>query len=102
MAITKKSVEMLGGTINVSSTEGVGSEFDVCLTFKLDGKKRSYEKIESLQGLRVLVADDDTDTCLNVTAFCEKPLFMSELKDLLTKPIQIDEMLRVISKVLKD
>lgn len=59
MAITKKSVEMLGGTINVSSTEGVGSEFDVCLTFKLDGKKRSYEKIESLQGLRVLVADDD-------------------------------------------
>ena len=67
MAITKKSVEMLGGTINVSSTEGVGSEFDVCLTFKIDGEKRSYEKIESLQGLRVLVADDDTDTCLNVT-----------------------------------
>ena len=176
MAITKKSVEMLGGTIHVSSTEGVGSEFDVCLTFKIDGEKRNYEKIESLQGLRVLVADDDTDTCIHVTkmlaeigmrpewttsgkeavvrtklaaemadefhayiidwlmpdmngietvrrirrligdnkpiiiltaydwtdieeearqagvtAFCEKPLFMSELRDLLTKPMPVEE-----------
>lgn len=176
MAITKKSIEMMGGTIKVSSTKGVGSEFDVCLTFKIDGEKRSYEKIESLQGLRVLVADDDTDTCLNVTkmlteigmrpewttsgkeavvrtklaeemgdefyayiidwlmpdmngietvrrirrligegkqiiiltaydwteieeearqagvtAFCEKPLFMSELRNLLTKPIPVKE-----------
>ena len=176
MAITKKSIEMMGGSIQVSSTEGVGSEFDVCLTFKLDGEKRNYEKIESLQGLRVLVADDDTDTCLNVTkmlteigmrpewttsgkeavvrtkvavemadefyayiidwlmpdmngietvrrirrligdsrpiiiltaydwsdveeearqagvtAFCEKPLFMSELRNLLTKPIPVEE-----------
>lgn len=176
MAITKKIIEMMGGTISVSSTEGVGSEFDVCLTFKIDDEKRSFEKIESLQGLKVLVADDDTDTCLNVskmlteigmrpewttsgkeavvrtkvavelgdefyayiidwlmpdmngietvrrirriigdskpiiiltaydwsdieeearqagvTAFCEKPLFMSELRGLLTKPIPVEE-----------
>lgn len=176
MAITKKSIEMMGGTVQVTSTEGVGSEFDVCLTFKIDGEKRNYEKIESLQGLRVLVADDDTDTCLNatkmlteigmrpewttsgkeavvrtkvavdmadefyayiidwlmpdmngietvrrirrligdskpiiiltaydwsdieeearqagVTAFCEKPLFMSELRELLTKPIPVED-----------
>ena len=174
LAITKKIVEMMGGTISLESEEGVGSEFDVCLTFQLDGEKKVYQKIESLQGLRVLVADDDTDTCLSissmlteigmrsewtvsgkeavvrakhavnmgdefyayiidwlmpdmngietvrrirrvigegspiiiltaydwsdveeeareagVTAFCEKPLFMSELRDLLTKPIQM-------------
>ena len=174
LAITKKIVEMMGGTIHLESEEGVGSEFDVRLTFKLSGEKKVYQKIESLQGLRVLVADDDTDTCLSissmlteigmrsewtvsgkeavirtkhavdmgdefyayiidwlmpdmngietvrrirriigdsnpiiiltaydwsdveeeareagVTAFCEKPLFMSELRDILSKPIPV-------------
>ena len=176
LAITKKIVEMMGGTIGLESEEGVGSEFDVCLTFKLNGERKVYEKIESLQGLRVLVADDDTDTCLSissmlteigmrsewtvsgreavvrtkhaidmgdefyayiidwlmpdmngietvrrirrvigdsnpiiiltaydwsdieqeareagVTAFCEKPLFMSELRDILSMPVQAKE-----------
>ena len=176
LAITKKIVEMMGGTIGLESEEGVGSEFDVCLTFKLNGERKVYEKIESLQGLRVLVADDDTDTCLSissmlteigmrsewtvsgreavvrakhaidmgdefyayiidwlmpdmngietvrrirrvigdtspiiiltaydwsdieeeareagVTAFCEKPLFMSELRDILSTPVQVKE-----------
>lgn len=174
LAITKKIVEMMGGTIRLESEEGVGSVFDVCLTFRLNGEKKVYKKIDSLQGLRVLVADDDTDTCLSissmlteigmrsewtvsgkeavirakhavdmgdefyayiidwlmpdmngietvrrirrvigdsspiiiltaydwsdveeeakeagVTAFCEKPLFMSELRDILTKPVEI-------------
>ena len=68
LAITKKIVEMMGGTIKLESEEGVGSEFDVCLTFKLTGEKKVYKKIESLQGLRVLVADDDTDTCLSISS----------------------------------
>ena len=174
LSITKKIVEMMGGTIHLESEEGVGSEFDVCLTFKLSGERKVYQRIESLRGLRVLVADDDTDTCLSissmlteigmrsewtvsgkeavirakhaadmgddfyayiidwlmpdmngietvrrirrvigdsspiiiltaydwsdveeeareagVTAFCEKPLFMSELRDILTKPIEL-------------
>lgn len=58
---------MMGGTITLESEEGVGSEFDVCLTFRLNGERKVYEKIASLQCLRVLVADDDTDTCLNVS-----------------------------------
>ena len=177
LSITKKIVEMMGGTIALESEEGSGSEFDVCLTLRLAGERKVYEKIESLQGLRVLVADDDTDTCLSissmlseigmrsewtvsgkeavirakhavdmgdefyayiidwlmpdmngietvrrirrvigdgkpiiiltaydwadveeeareagVTAFCEKPLFMSELRDILTKPVQKKEL----------
>ena len=68
LAITKKIIEMMGGTIRLESEEGVGSEFDVCLTFKLTGEKKVYEKIDSLQGLRVLVADDDTDTCLSISS----------------------------------
>ncbi len=68
LAITKKIVDMMGGTIRLKSEEGVGSEFDVCLTFRLTGEPKVYRKVESLQGLRVLVADDDTDTCLSVSS----------------------------------
>lgn len=67
MAITKNIVDMMGGTISVDSKEGVGTEFTVTLTFKLSGEPVRYEKLERLQGLRVLVADDDSDTCLNVS-----------------------------------
>lgn len=58
MAITSKNVEMLGGTIHVSSTEGIGSEFDVRLTFKMDEEKQSYEQTEVLQERRALTAED--------------------------------------------
>ena len=68
MAITKNIVDMMGGTITVKSEEGKGSEFVVSLTFRLSGETKSYEKIEKLQGLKVLVADDDTDTCLSISS----------------------------------
>lgn len=68
MAITKNIVDMMGGTITVKSEEGKGSEFTVHLTFKLSGEKKTYQKIEHLQGLKVLVADDDTDTCLSISS----------------------------------
>ena len=186
MAITKNIVDMMGGTITVKSEEGQGSEFVVSLMFKLSGEKKTYEKVEQLQGLKVLVADDDTDTCLSissmlteigmrsewtvsgkeavirakhsmemgdefyayiidwlmpdmngietvrrirrvigdskpiiiltaydwsdveeeareagVTAFCEKPLFMSQLRDLLTNPVPKEEKVKVNCSDLK-
>ena len=67
MAITKNIVDMMGGTITVTSEEGKGSKFVVSLTFKLSGEAKTYEKPEHLQGLKVLVADDDTDTCLSIS-----------------------------------
>ena len=68
MAITKNIVDMMGGTIAVKSEEGKGSEFTVSLTFKLNGEKTTYKKVDYLQGLKVLVADDDTDTCLSISS----------------------------------
>ena len=68
MAITKNIVDMMGGTITVKSEEGKGSEFTVSLAFKLSSEKKAFEKPPQLQGLRVLVADDDTDTCLSVSS----------------------------------
>ena len=67
MSITKNLVDMMGGTITVDSEPGQGSEFTVSLRFPLCGEKVEQKQIPQLEGLRALVADDDTDTCLNVS-----------------------------------
>ena len=66
MAITKSIVDMMGGTISVNSEEGKGTEFIVTLPCRLNGNSPHSDVIPELQGLRVLVVDDDTDTCLSV------------------------------------
>lgn len=63
MSITKSIVDMMGGTIQVNSEEGVGSEFVVTVEFKLQGGPRAAETVEALEGLRGLVADGDTNAC---------------------------------------
>ena len=66
MAIAKNIVDMMGGVITVQSAEGKGSEFLVELPCKISNASAKYEPLPQLQGLRALVADDDTDTCLSI------------------------------------
>ena len=66
MAITKNIIDMMGGTISVTSELGKGSEFVVNLDCKVSGNPTEYEQLPELLGLRALVADDDTNTCLSV------------------------------------
>ena len=66
MAITKNIVEMMGGTIEVESEEGKGSEFTVTLTVRLASETIKYEPIAELQGAKALVVDDDIETCRSV------------------------------------
>ncbi len=66
MAITKRIVSMMNGTIVVNSEQGVGSEFIVNLTFEIAHKKAIQHRISQLEGIHALVADDDTNSCLNV------------------------------------
>lgn len=61
MAITKNLVAIMDGTIEVESQEGAGTTFMVDLPFgvsKVD-KKTAVE----MEEMRVLVVDDDNDTC---------------------------------------
>ncbi len=66
MSITKNIVDMMGGTITVSSKEGEGSEFVVSLPCKISGTSITYVPMPELEGTRALVADDDVHTCLSV------------------------------------
>ncbi len=68
MAITKNIVDMMDGTIEVISEEGRGSEFIVNLPCRISDTPTRLERLPELMGLRALVADDDTNTCLSVCA----------------------------------
>ena len=64
MAISKKLVEKMGGTINLESEKGVGTTFVIRVPFKidLDADKREEQKDvseNSIKGLHILLAEDN-------------------------------------------
>jgi len=67
MAITKNIVDMMNGTISVKSEQGVGTEFSVCLTFRIGDRDKEPRTIPELVGRRALVVDDDFNTCDSVS-----------------------------------
>ena len=78
MAITKNIVDMMGGTITVESEEGKGTEYTVSIPFKVLGKSAKYEVVPQLKGVRVLVADDDSDTAISVSRMVQEIGMRSE------------------------
>ncbi|MDD5912424.1 MAG: response regulator, partial [Bacteroidales bacterium] len=67
MAISKNIIDMMGGTIEVHTEQGKGTEYVIRLTLCLQSERRSIEKIAELEGLKALVVDDDYNTCDSVT-----------------------------------
>ncbi len=67
MSITKNIVEMMNGSIDVKSEQGVGTEFTVHLTFRLGSEPREPVVIPQLKNCRALVVDDDFNTCDSVS-----------------------------------
>lgn len=64
MAIAKKLVEKMGGTIAFESEKGVGTTFVIRVPFKIDpdaGKREEQEVVsdKSIKGLRILLAEDN-------------------------------------------
>ncbi len=72
MAITRNIVDMMGGTITAESEKGKGSEFRVVLSFKIQPGKKKPERMEELEGLRILVVDDDFHTCESLSGMLEE------------------------------
>ena len=67
MAITKNIVDMMNGTIEVKSKQGVGTEFTVSFTFQLNAGEKEPLDIPELKNCRALVVDDDFNTCDSVS-----------------------------------
>lgn len=65
MAIAKNLVEMMGGTINVSSEEGIGSTFDIMIRLQgVDQNKGDFWKNHGIH--RILVIDNDVNECTKI------------------------------------
>ncbi|MDR8393009.1 response regulator [Aliifodinibius sp. S!AR15-10] len=69
LSITKKLVELQDGTISMESQKGAGSTFYVDLAFDIaqkepgqtngNGSASTYQKVNSLEGIKVLVVEDN-------------------------------------------
>ena len=78
MAISKNIIDMMGGTIEVHTEQGKGTEFVISLTLRLQPERKCIEKIRELEGLKALVVDDDFNTCDSVTKMLAKVGMRSE------------------------
>lgn len=64
LAITKRFIEIMGGEIEFISRQNVGTEFTIILPFKInrnvtEAKNSKYDAQMSIEGLKVLVAEDN-------------------------------------------
>ena len=62
MSITKSIVDLMGGTISVSSRLNEGTTFVVSLPIKTEHREEHIE-LDLFKDLRALVVDDDQDVC---------------------------------------
>ncbi|MBQ6634706.1 MAG: response regulator [Ruminococcus sp.] len=102
MAITKNIVDIMNGTISVTSKKGVGTEFTVVVTLKNSEHNNSEDFFIDIKDMRVLVVDDEevaaeharivldeagimADTCLSGT----EALHMLEIQHLKQQPYNL-------------
>lgn len=72
MSITRNLVELLDGTISVSSHLGEGTVFTVELSFPLADAGEQTVKYPVMGALKVLVTDNDTDDCAYTALLLER------------------------------
>ncbi|MBZ5857341.1 ATP-binding protein [Flavihumibacter profundi] len=77
LAISQYIVQKMGGELRVESTPGQGSTFYFDITLPIEATKYSYieepaEKFEDLEGVRILVAEDNPVNMMIVKRFLAK------------------------------
>ena len=80
MPITKNLVTLMGGTITVKSEVGKGTVFTVELDFQTppDKDRGIPQKQHELESLKVLIADDDRDSCIHASLMLKKMGILSD------------------------
>lgn len=72
MAITKNIVDMMNGSIQINSEQGVGTECIVSFPLRISEIKKEPQEIPELNGFRALVVDDDFNVCDNVSCMLKE------------------------------
>jgi len=79
LAICKKLIELKGGTLKMNSVLGKGTVFSFCLSFETspyqtlpEVTQTNFLNTETLQGMKVLVAEDNNINILVLKRFLEK------------------------------
>ncbi|MCD7996204.1 MAG: response regulator [Clostridiales bacterium] len=80
MPITKNLVTLMGGTITVKSEVGKGTVFTIELDFDtpLDKDRVNPQKTHELESLKVLITDDDRDSCIHASLLLKKMGILSD------------------------
>ena len=80
MAITKNIVDMMGGRIQITSEENVGTEVVIEFDLKIAElrEKKPEDALAKLRGLRGLVVDDDLDACVSISKMLKEISMRSE------------------------
>lgn len=90
LPIVKSLIEQMGGTIQVESTQGVGTKFTVDLTLTLASREEVYSSPEALaeaehaklRGRRILLAEDnDLNAEIAIALLGEKGLLIERAAD---------------------
>lgn len=73
LSISKNLVTLMGGTISAKSERGKGSSFTVELDFDIaeTAEQISLRNQQGLESLKVIVADDDRDSCIHTSLLLE-------------------------------
>ena len=72
MAITKSIIDLMNGSIRVETAPGKGSEFIVNVEMRVETAEVADLRVPALDDLRVLVVDDDFNTCDSATKLLAK------------------------------
>lgn len=80
MSIAKNLVTLMGGTISVQSEVEQGTTFAVELDFDVieDQQTVSSHEHDALESLKVLIADDERDSCIHTALLLEKLQIQSQ------------------------
>lgn len=66
MAITKRTIDLMGGSILIDSAAGKGSTFKLGFDFKRPDISDRTSRFDRLKGLRGLIVDDDFEICMSM------------------------------------
>jgi CheY-like chemotaxis protein len=72
MSITKKIVDMMGGTIDVESAPGKGTEYTVRLKLKIQEMSVNLANLDALVNVRALVVAGDYNACSSATRLLDR------------------------------